>query len=220
MIFCVVTEGGADETTSLPECDVALFGFSGLGEVDYERELKGDSDKFDRAARLSKNASCGLVCACTTNSRGLVRKSVAVSDRGRLLGISDMNHVIDGEAYKSGSSLGFYKLNGCKIGLCIENDLLFPDVVKSLTMCGCSVIVAVMEELKDGVPPLLIRSYSYLYGVPVVMCAGKTAYFADMSGAIATSTQRVTLFEVSPKNRYHVVTTRLKGITSESPEDF
>lgn len=220
MVFCVVTEGRAEEKTVLPECDVALFGFSGLGEVSYERELKGESEKFEEAARLSKNADCGLICGCKTNSRGLIRKSVAVSDRGRLLGISDMNHVIDGEEFKSGSSLGFYKVNGCKIGLCIENDLLFPDAVKSLTMCGCNAVVAVMEELKDGLPPLLIRSYAYLYGVPVVMCAGKMAYFADISGAIATSSQRITLFEVSPKNRYHVVTTRMKGISSETPEDY
>lgn len=220
MVFCVVTEGRAEEKTVLPECDVALFGFSGLGEVSYERELKGESEKFEEAARLSKNADCGLICGCKTNSRGLIRKSVAVSDRGRLLGISDMNHVIDGEEFKSGSSLGFYKVNGCKIGLCIENDLLFPDAVKSLTMCGCNAVVAVMEELKDGLPPLLIRSYAYLYGVPVVMCAGKMAYFADISGAIATSSQRITLFEVSPKNRYHVVTTRMKGISSEAPEDY
>lgn len=220
MVFCVVNEGRAEEKTALPECDVALFGFSGLGEVSYERELKGESEKFEEVARLSKNADCGVICGCKTNSRGLIRKSVAVSDRGRLLGISDMNHVIDGEEFKSGSSLGFYKVNGCKIGLCIENDLLFPDAVKSLTMCGCNAVVAVMEELKDGLPPLLIRAYAYLYGVPVVMCAGKMAYFADISGAIATSSQRVTLFEVSPKNRYHIVTTRLKGISSETPEDY
>ncbi len=220
MIFCVVTDGCADEKATIPDCDIALFGFSGLGEVNFERELKGESEKFEVAARLSKSADCGLICGCTTNSRGLVRKSVAVSDRGRLLGISDMNHVIDSEEFKSGSSLGLYKINGCKIGLCIENDLLFPDAVKSLAMCGCNAIVAVLEELKDCLPPLLIRSYAYLYGVPFVMCAGKMAYFADISGAIATSSQPRTLFEVSPKNRYHIVTTRLKGITSVTPEDY
>ena len=220
MVFCVVTDGKLKETTALPECDIALFGFSGLGEVDFERELKGETDKFEDAAKLSKNANCGLLCGCKTFSRSIIRKSVAVSDRGKLLGISDMNHVIDCEDFKSGSSLGFYKINGCKVGLCIENDLLFPDVVKSLTMCGCNVIIAVMEELRDGVPPLLIRAYAYLYGVPVVMCAGKTAYFADISGAIATSTQEITLFEVNPVNKYHLVTTRTKGISADHREDY
>lgn len=220
MVFCVVNGGTVAETDVLPDCDVAVFGFGGLGEVDYERELKGETEKFDKVARLSKEADCGVVCGCKTVSRGLLRKSAAVSDRGKLLGISDMLHVLDCEDVKSGSSLGFYRVNGCKIGLCVENDLLFPETFKSLSMCGCNVIIAVLEEVRDNVPPLLIRAYSFLYGIPVVMVAGKTAYFADISGAIATSTQNITLFEVSPKNQYHLVTTRIKGITSDSKADY
>ena len=220
MVFCVVTEGAVADTDCLPECDIALFGFNGLGEVDYERELKGETEKFEETARLSKVASCGVLSGCITDSRGVRRKSVAVSDRGKLLGISDMNHAIDSEDLKSGSALGFYKVNGCKIGICIENDIKFPDTVKSLTACGCNVVVAVMEEIKDCVPPLIARAYSYLYGVPVILCAGKTAYFADISGAIATSTQKHALFEVSPQNRYHLVTTRTKGISADDRADY
>ncbi|MDE7082833.1 MAG: hypothetical protein K2O89_03930 [Clostridia bacterium] len=219
MVFCVVNDGSV-EREELPDCDVAVFGFGGLGEVDYESELKGETDKFDKVARLSKDNGCGLVCGCKTVSRGLVRKSAAVSDRGKLLGISDMLHVLDCEDYKSGSSLGFYRVNGCKVGLCVENDLLFPDTFKSLSMCGCNIIIVLLEELRDNVPPLLIRAYSYLYGIPVIMTAGKTAYFADISGAIATSTQNITLFEVSPRNNYHLVTTRIKGITADAKNDY
>lgn len=219
MVFCVVCEGEVGRRT-LPECDIAVFGFGGLGEVDFEKELTGESEKFEDAAKLSKTAECGLISGCKTRSRGLVRKSVAVADRGKLLGISDMNHVLDGEQFKSGAGLGFYRANGCKIGLCIENDLLFPDTFKALSLCGCNAIVVILEELKDGIPPLLIRAYSYLYGVPVIMCAGKTAYFADISGALATSTQGVTLFEINPQNRYHLVTTRTRGISSDVRQDY
>ena len=218
MVFCVVCEGGLDK--ELPECDIAVFGFNSLGEVDFEKELKGESEKFEDAARLSKKAECGLICGCRTVSRGLIRKSVAVADRGKLLGISDMNHVLDGENFKSGVGLGFYKANGCKIGLCIENDLLFPDTFKALSLCGCNAVVVILEELKDNLPPLLIRAYAYLFGVPVIMCAGRTAFFADVSGAIATSTQGVNLFEISPQNRYHVVTTRTRGISADIKEDY
>lgn len=220
MVFCVVADSELSSVKSLPECDMAIFGFKGLGEVDYERELKGETDKFEESARLSKAAGCGVLCGCKTVSRGVFRKSVAVSDRGKLLGISDMNHVLDCEQYKSGASLGLYKVGGCKVGLCIENDLLFPDAVKSLCMCGCNVVVVILEEVRDNIPPLLIRAYSYLYGVPIVMCAGKTAYFADISGAIATSTQSSTLFEVSPQSRYHIVTTRRKGIAANESADY
>ena len=220
MIFCIASDCKVKEVKTLPECDIAVFGFKGLGEVDYESELKGLTDKFEDAARLSKAAKCGVLCGCKTNSRGVLRKSVSVADRGKLLGISDMNHVIDGENYKSGAGLGVYSVGGYKIGLCVENDLLFPDGSKALSLCGCNVIVAFLEEIKDNIPPLLIRAYSYLYGVPVILCAGNMAFFSESSGEIATSAQPFTLFEVSPQNRYHVITTRTKGMFSDMSEDY
>ena len=67
MVFCVVTDGAAETAANIPECDVALFGFSGLGEVDYESELKGKTEKFENAARLSKAADC---CAAVKRSVG------------------------------------------------------------------------------------------------------------------------------------------------------
>lgn len=218
MIIGVINEGGLNP---LPEsCDIAAFGFGSLGEVDFEKELKGESEKFEETARLSKKAGCGVLCACNTVSRGLVRKSVAVADRGKLLGIADMAHVIDGENFKSGVGIGIYKINGCKIGLCIENDLLFPDTFKALSLCGCNAVVAFLEEIKDNIPPLLIRAYAYLYGVPVILCAGKTAYFADVTGAIASSSQGVSLFEVTARNKYHIVTTRTRGICTDVKQDY
>ena len=56
MVFCVIADGTLKNLKTLPECDVAVFGFKGLGEVDYEQELKGVTDKFEDAARLSKTS--------------------------------------------------------------------------------------------------------------------------------------------------------------------
>lgn len=217
MVLCVTGDGWAED---LPECDLAVIGFSGLGEVDFEKELKGESDKFESAARLSRVAGCGVVCACKTVSRGIRRRSAAVADGGKLLGISDMNHVLDGENFKSGANLGLYKVGGCKVGVVVGNDLLFPETLKALSQCGCTVIAAVCEELTDGLPPLLMRAYAYLYGVPIVLCAGKRAYFADITGAIASSGQKYSLFEFDPQNRYRLVTTRRRGLADASKADY
>ena len=220
MIFCVVADSTLKEVKSLPECDIAVFGFKGLGEVDYENELKGVTDKFEDAARLSKAAECGVLCGCRTRSRGILRKSVCVADRGKLLGISDMNHVLDTEDFKSGAGLGVYTVKGYKIGLCIENDLLFPDSFKALSLCGCNAIVVFIEEIKNNMPALLTRAYSYLYGIPVIMCAGNMAYCAEITGDVASSSQPFNLFDIEPQNHYHLVTTRTKGMYNDFSEDY
>lgn len=220
MKLCVVTENQVKKSVRLPACDLAVFGFYGLGEVDYENEISGRTDKFEEAARLSKQCGCGVIGGCITSGRGLMRKSAAVADRGKLLGISDMTHVIDGEKYKSGAGAGLYTVCGYKVGLCIENDLYFPDVVKALSTCGSNVIVALLSELKDNIPPLLMRSYAYLYGVPFVMCAGKRAYFADINGSIASSSQELCLFETDIKNDYHVIGTRIRGLRQSADGDY
>lgn len=204
----------------MPECDLALFGFNFLGEVDYESELSGKTDKFEEAARLSRSHSCGVICGCKTCSRGVLRKSAAVADRGKLLGITDMNHVFGGEDYKSGAYLGLYSLGGYKVGLCIENDLYFPEGLRALSSCGCNLIAAVLEDVRDVIPPLLARAYAYLYGVPVIMCAGNTAFFAETGGGVASSTRPVTLFETSPQNSYRLVSSRLRGLEEEGRTDY
>lgn len=216
MKVCVAA-GGANR---LPGCEFALFGFDFLGEVDYENELAGKTDKFEEAARLSRTYSCGVVCGCKTVSRGVVRKSAAVADRGKLLGITDMNHVFGGEEYKSGAYLGLYQVEGYRVGLVIDNDLYFPDGVRALASCGCSLIAAVLEDMCGVMPPLLARAYAYLYGVPIVMCAGNIAFFADTSGGLASSNQAVTLFETDLKNNYRLVSSRIRGLDDEGREDY
>ncbi len=220
MKICVVTDSRKGLSVRLPACDVALFGFGALGEVDYEAELSGKTEKFEDMAKLSGTAHCGVLCGCVTDSRGLKRKSVAAADRGRLLGIADMLNVLDVEEFKSGANLGVYSLCGYKVGVCIENDLFFPDCARTLSMCGCNLIAAHMGEVNDTMPPLLLRAYAYLYGTPVVLCTAGCAYFADITGVIACSNREIAVFETSPKNCYRSVTQRRRGLYGESYADY
>ncbi len=219
MKICVVTEGRKNFSVRLPACDVALFGFSTLGMVDYESELSGKTDKFESMARLSGAARCGVFCGCLTDSRGLKRKSVAVACCGKLLGISDMLCVLDGEDYKSGASVGIYHIGGYRVGVCIDNDLRFPDCIKTCADCGCNLIVAFLEDASDGMTPLLIRSYAYVYGIPVVLSCGRVAFFSDVTGVLASSNCDVAVFETSPKNRYRTVTLRKRGLWGGGADD-
>ncbi|MDE6667247.1 MAG: hypothetical protein K2K38_02730 [Clostridia bacterium] len=220
MKICLCMDSRVNSSCRLPSCDIALFPFTALGEVDYESELSGKSEKFEEMARLSGVNKCAVLCGCCTLSRGMKRKSVAVAENGRLLGISDMLNVLDGDDYKSGAGLGVYKLKGYNVGVCIDSDLFFPDNFKTFSICGCNIVVVHTNSVIDNIPPLLIRSYAYLYGAPVVLCAEKTAYLAGIDGALACSNQKFTLFDVSPKNCYRVVTTRRKGLFADEQTDF
>lgn len=212
MKVCVITQRNNNFSLPLPQCDIALFNFSTLGCVDFGAEIDGKSDKLQTMAAYSAKCACGVMCGCITDSRGLKRKSVAVASEGRLLGITDMMYVLDGEEYKSGGAVGVYFLHGYKVGVCIDNDLLFPEHIKTLAVCGCNLICVHCEDLLNTMAPQLIRSYAYIYGVPVVMVAGKVAFFADITGVIATSNRPVSLFETTLKNCYRVVTTRKRGL--------
>jgi len=204
----------------LPKCDIALFPSSALGKVDYAAELSGKSGALSEMAAFSGARSCGVFCACLTDSRGLIRKSVAVAERGKLLGISDMLHTLDMEEYKCGASLGIFPVGGYKVGVCIGNDLRFPHCISCLSLCGSNVIAAFCEDVSDGMPPLLIRAYAYLYGVPVVLCSRGVAYFADVAGTVACSNLPQALFEASVKNSYRTVTQKRRGLIPGDKGDF
>ena len=220
MRICVVSDSQINSTHRLPQCDIALYPFSALGQVDYEQELSGKSEKFEELARLSGMNQCAVLAGCLTISRGLKRKSVAVAQSGRLIGISDMLNVLDGDDYKSGAGLGVYKLMGYTVGVCVESDLYFPDIFRTFSMMGCNLVAVHCDGVTDNVPTLLIRSYAYLYGAPVVLCADKGTYLANVDGTIVCSNRALTVFDITPKNNYRVVTSRRKGLFFDEQVDF
>ncbi len=220
MKITVFPRGVIGKTTHIPPCELALFGYGFLGEVDYESELSGKTARFEEVARLSAAAGCGLLCGCTTDSRGLKRRSVAVADRGRLVGIADMRHVFDGDSVRCGCGLGVYRVGGYSVGIIADSDLYFPEDVAALSLMGCNVVAAVLREVSDEIPPLLVRSYAYLYGVPIVLVCSGAAYFADVSGVIASSNQNVCTFETTPRNYNRLVTTRRRGLYEGVRDDY
>ena len=98
MRVCFVSGGSLSEFAegASGEADVVICGFQALGEVSYERELKGETGCFADVAILSREKKCAVLAGCFTDARGIRRKSVVAADRGRILGVSDMVNRIDG----------------------------------------------------------------------------------------------------------------------------
>ena len=190
--------------------DVLLFGFNGMSEVSYEKELKGETDFFEDAARLSKLFECVVVCGCVTDTRGHKRKSAVVAENGKLVGVSDMLHVIDNET-SSGAALRVYDTKAGKMGVVVAEDLLFPETVKTLTLCGSDFLVCPFAQ-STTLQSAVIRTYAYCYGVPLLFCASGYAALADVEGDISfASPQSPAYLSFTPKKEYHLVETRRRG---------
>lgn len=191
--------------------DIYLFGFQGIGEVSYEKELKGETDFFSSAALLSKTYKSVVVCGCVTNTCGHKRKSAVVAENGKICGVSDALHSVDGGC-GCGAALRVYETKAGKMGVIVDEDLYFPDVIKALAMCGSDFIVCPFDGATDGLQSVLLRASAYYYGVPLLFCADGYGMIADSTGeALFASPQSPVSAEFGNRKEYHLVETRRRG---------
>lgn len=190
--------------------DVFLFGFNGVGEVSYEKELKGESVFFEDVALLSKTHQSIVVCGCITDTRGHKRKSAVVAENGKLLGVSDMLHVIDG-AWGSGAHLGVYPTKKGKMGVLVAEDLYFPEAISSLALCGSDFILCPFGKLSSALESVYLRTYAHAYGIPIYFCAEGYSMLASRGEIVYASP--ISPFTVSFEQRkeYHLIETRRRG---------
>lgn len=190
--------------------DIYLFGLCGETRVSYERELKGETTFFEDTALLSKRTKSVVVCGCVTDTRGHKRKSALVAENGRLLGVSDMLHAIDGEV-GSGAALRVYETKIGRVGVVVAEDLLFPEVVKSLATCGSDLIVCPFGRV-GRIQSTLLRANAYCNGLPILFCGEGYCMLADVSGEIAFAAPFSPAYvDFKITKEYHLVETRRRG---------
>lgn len=209
MRICFVTKGGLDAVGEEAGADIVCYPLSALGEVSYERELKGETSLFEAVAMRSKMLRCTVVGGCYTDARGIRRKSAVVAERGRLLGVSDLVNRIDGSAFGAGAGVKVYETAAGRLGVVVGEDLYFPKVIETLSLSGADAVLCLFEELSEGLELTLIRAHAFFYGLPVALCAFGYAAVADPEGRLFFASPapvgRVTL----PKEReYRLIETR------------
>jgi len=183
--------------------DIYILPFSALGEVDFDDEITGRGNKLKALASLSKRLSAAVICGCYTSIKGIKRKSAAVADKGRIIGIADEVNIIDSGEYRPGAGLKIFDFPSGKIGVAVAEDVLFPDVIKSLTDCGCSAIICPFERLSSFVPVTVARANAYIYGTEITLCASNYCFAASPSGDVAfSSTKSGRVYEFLPEARY------------------
>lgn len=220
MRICFVTKGGLDAVGEEAGADIVCYPLSALGEVSYERELKGETSLFEAVAMRSKMLRCTVVGGCYTDARGIRRKSAVVAERGRLLGVSDLVNRIDGSAFGAGAGVKVYETAAGRLGVVVGEDLYFPKVIETLSLSGADAVLCLFEELSEGLELTLIRAHAFFYGLPVALCAFGYAAVADPEGRLYFASPapvgRVTL----PKEReYRLIETR-RRLTLRKKREF
>ncbi len=212
MRICFVSKGNVDSLReNIEEFDLLLFGFNGLSEVSYEKELKGDTRFFERVATLSKERRCVLVSGCVTDTRGHKRKSAVVAENGRILGVSDTLYAIDGDC-GCGAELRVYETTIGKMGVAVAEDIFFPESLRAMVTCGCDFIVCPYEQVKGELPSVLLRADAFRLGVPILLCGEGGAVLADPSGRLEFSSPDSPIcFSYRVKKEYHLVEYRRRG---------
>ncbi len=200
------------ESECVPQADVYCFDFSVMGEVSYEKELSGATDTFGRLAYFSKKFDCAAIGGCYTDLRGVKRKSAVAADRGKLIGVADANNILDNKNYKCGSGLKIFPAQAGKIGVAVGEDVLFPEVIKSLTLCGSDVIVCIYERLRDTTELTVMKANAYVYGVNICMCAKNYCQAVNAKGNLAFGTSASPfVFDFQMEREYRVVESRYRG---------
>lgn len=191
--------------------DLIVFGFDGMGEVSYEKELKGESGHFEEVALLSKAARGVVVCGCITDTRGHKRKSAVVAENGRLCGVSDMLHAIDGEI-SAGASLRVYETKVGKMGVAVDEDIYFTEVFHSLSLCGADFVVCPFGIVKNSMHIVLLRAYAYLYGMPILFCGVGHCCFINANGMLEFASPNSPIcVNFERATEYHLIETRRRG---------
>lgn len=202
-----------ERLTELGKQDLVVFGFNGLGLVNYKKELGGETEYFQDLARLSRQLSSVVVCGCDTDTYGVFRHSAVIADKGRILGVSDAVHAIDESEFVAGGTFRVYDTSAGKIGLVVAEDLFFPESARVLTLCDADIIVCLFKKLDSLMPQIMIRSGAFANGVAMALCAKNYAALADIRGDIKVAgSGDIIHAEIKIEKDYHLVSSRRRGM--------
>lgn len=220
MKICFISKGGVTEfyKQENEQSDLLFFPFR-TGEVSYEKELKGESNFFEEVAKISQQSKAVVISGCVTNAKGHIRKSAIVAENGRILGVSDMLHAIDGEV-GCGANLRVYETKIGRVGVLVEKDLYFPETISVLTVCGADIIVCPFGKI-GKIERILARAFSFVNGVPICVCANGNSFISSPSGELCFSTPlSPAYYTVCPSKEYHLTETRSCGLGSVNREEI
>ncbi len=201
----------------LTKKDLVVLGFNGLGLVSYKKELNGETEYFRDIARLSKELSTVIICGCDTDTYGVFRHSAVISDKGRIIGVTDMTYQVEESEYVPGGAFKVYDTSAGKIGIIVGEDLYFPEVARVLSLCDADVIVCIFSKIENQMPQIMQRSSAFANGVPILLCAKNYASVADIRGNISMAGGADLInTQVKTEKNYRLISSRRRGLIRDT----
>lgn len=211
--YCNKSESvfSADKTL-FENSDIVVFGFNGIKRISYKQELSGVEDLLVKFSKLSKSTNKIIISATNTDNYGIIRKSLIVAEKGKILGISDMNIKLQGEDCSVGAGYRVYQTSVGRIGVLIGDDILDFDGVKAMTICDADIIILVTTESEKEEYNFILRAYSYLFGVPILALTATSVLASDINGEIVCgSRDNITKLILPTKKCFRLITTKRRG---------
>lgn len=205
---CALKTGGVPS-----DANVALFGFNGLKKISYKNELQGVESNLSEFALLTKNTDAVLISGAVTDNYGIIKRSAIIAERGKLLGISDMNVKIDPLNYGLSGGRRVYQTGAGRIGVLVSDDLIDFEGVKAMSLCDADLIVAILPEGDKPQYDFVVRAYAYLFGVPMILISESVVMAADMNGEICgASREEEAALLIPAKKNYRTLSMKRRGV--------
>ena len=218
MKIAFVTKGSLNEVwqnnlVEICKQNVVVFGFNGLGLVSYKKELAGETEYFSDLAKLSRDISSVVISGCDTDTYGVFKKSVAIADNGRLLGVSDMAHTKKESEFSSGSGFRVYDTSAGKIGIIVGDDLYFPEVPRILSLCDADLIVAIIKTINSSIPVTMLKSGAFANGVTMGLVSSSYGLVSNIKGEIVFGgSAEILKTNILIEKDYHLINLRRRGL--------
>ncbi len=226
MNITFVTRGSLEtflerDVKKLRSPDIIALSDGLVGELNLIDEAGGGSNACIKLCKLAEELDCVVVAACDTSVCGLLHKSAVVIDCGKLLGVSDMAHVMDDSRYSPGGGFRVYDTSKGKIGIIVDEDLFFPEVARILTLCDSEVILSMFGTIRSAMPQVMLRAAAFSNGVTMCMAAKGYVQIADIAGEIVCALDATILeYNMEIAKDYHLICARRRGCYREIYSSF
>jgi hypothetical protein len=128
------------EKNFLPKDSLVLIGSGYVEHISLDDELRASSHLLRGLCSLSIKSNITFLCPTKIFCKGKIFFGTVVIDNGRLLGISDATHSVDGE-YSESNFLRVFETSKGRLGIVSGDDLYFFEVSRLMKLWECDCLI-------------------------------------------------------------------------------